>query len=203
MFRNWPKLATTAATVAIGFWVNSSQAAETYAIESGHTYPNFTISHLGFSTMHGRFNQTDGSLVMDRDGFASSVDITIDASSIDTGHDKRDDHLRNEDYFNVAKYPTITYESSKVTFTGEKTATVEGELTLLGVSKPVTLTVDQINCGTHPFFQHYVCGFNATTEFKRSEFGMTKSLPLVGDLVTVRIEVEAIRQEPRKKPGRR
>lgn len=174
-------------------------AGQKFVIDPGHTYPNFTISHLGFSRMHGRFNHTEGHFVMDREGGQSSIDITIDAASIDTGHEKRDDHLRNDDYFNVEKYPEIRFVSDSVQFTGDTSARVQGKLTMLGVTQPVELHVDEIRCGTHPFFQNYVCGFDAYAELKRSDFGMTKSLPLVGDDVKIRIEAEAVRQEPRRK----
>lgn len=169
------------------------QAAETYTLDSAHTYPNFTVSHLGFSTMHGRFNQTEGTVVIDREGEASSVDVTIQTASIDTGLEKRDEHLRSDDFFNVAKYPVMTYKSTSVKFTGEDSAIVQGDLTLLGVSKPVPLYVDHIKCGENPVNKKPTCGFNATTTVKRSDFGMTNYLPGVGDEIAIRIEAEATR----------
>ncbi|MBA1145582.1 polyisoprenoid-binding protein [Ectothiorhodospiraceae bacterium WFHF3C12] len=169
-------------------------AADTYKIDSSHTYPNFTVSHLGFSTMHGRFNETTGTIVMDREGGDSAVDITIQTASIDTGHDKRDEHLRSADFFNVSEYPTITYKSENVYFQGEDSATVTGNLTMLGTTKRVTLHVNSINCGEHPMSGDQVCGFNAITTVKRSDFGMTKFVPAISDEIDIRIEAEAVRQ---------
>lgn len=169
-------------------------AADTYEIDPSHTYPNFTVSHLGFSTMHGRFNETTGTIVMDREGGESSVDITIQAASIDTGHEKRDKHLRSADFFNVSEYPTITYESDQVYFQGENSATVTGKLTMLGTTKRVSLYVDSINCGEHPMSGDQVCGFNAMATVKRSDFGMTKYVPAISDEIDIRIEAEAVKQ---------
>lgn len=175
-------------------------AAEKMELDASHTYPHFKISHLGFSTMHGRFDTTEGTMVLDREGTGSKVEVVIQAASINTGHAKRDEHLRNEDFFNVDKYPTIEYSSSKVTFTGEDTAIVEGSLTMMGITKPVRLNVDQINCGTHPMTLAFTCGFNATTTLNRSEFGIKKYLPMLGDEIAIEIEAEA-RVPTDNKPG--
>ena len=166
--------------------------ADSYTIDPTHTYPNFTINHLGFSTLHGRFAKTSGTLSMDKAKGTGSVDIVIDAASIDTGFKKRDDHLRSPDFFNVVEFPEMTFKSTKVTFSG-KGATVVGDLTMKGVSKSVTLTVDSINCGVHPFNKKDVCGFNASTQLKRSDFGIKYALPAVGDDVMLSIEVEAVK----------
>jgi polyisoprenoid-binding protein YceI len=171
-----------------------SMAADTYEIDSSHTYPNFEVSHLGFSTMSGRFNKTSGTIVMDREGDKSSVEVTIQADSIDTGHGKRDEHLRNEDFFNVSEYPTIKYQSERVYFHDDNSATVTGKLTMLGTTRPVTLYVNSINCGDHPMSDDQVCGFNALTTVKRSDFGMTKFVPAISDEIEIRIEAEAVKQ---------
>lgn len=171
-------------------------SAASYTIDPAHTYPHFAISHLGFSTMHGRFNKTTGKLDIDLEKKTGAVDITIDAASVDTGFPKRDDHLRTPDFFNVAEFPEIKYKSTKVTITGDNAATVEGNLTITGVTKPVTLTVDAIKCGEHPMPQmkgKFVCGFNATASLKRSDFGVKYGLPAVGDDVKLTFEVEAIK----------
>ena len=167
-------------------------AADSYTIDPSHTYPNFKIDHLGFSTLHGRFGNTSGRLSMDRAKGSGSVDIVIDAASIDTGHAKRDDHLRSPDFFNVVEFPQITFTSNTVKYVGDG-ATVAGDLTILGVTRQVTLELPRINCGTHPFNKKQVCGFNATTRFKRSDFGMNYGLPGIGDEVSLEIEVEAFK----------
>ena len=166
--------------------------ADSYTIDPSHTYPNFKIDHLGFSTMHGRFGKTTGRMSMDRAKGSGSVDIVIDAASIDTGHGKRDDHLRSPDFFNVIEFPQITFTSSTVKYLGDG-ASVTGDLTIMGVTRSVTLDVPRINCGTHPFNKKQVCGFNATTHFKRSDFGMSYGLPGIGDEVSLDIEVEAFK----------
>ena len=172
--------------------LSMAQADGNYQLDPTHTYPNFTINHLGFSTLHGRFGKTTGSLSMDKAKGTGSVDIVIDAASIDTGFKKRDDHLRSPDFFNVVEFPQITFKSTKVTFKGNG-ATLVGDLTIKGVSKSVTLDVSSINCGVHPFSKKDVCGFDATTQLKRSDFGIKYALPAVGDDVMLSIEMEAVK----------
>lgn len=167
-------------------------AADSYTIDPTHTYPNFKISHLGFSTMHGRFGKTSGHISMDRNKGTGSVDIVIDVASVDTGFRKRDDHLRSPDFFNAVEFPDITFKSNKVTYKGNG-ATLTGKLTIKGVTKTVTLDVPSINCGTHPFNKKQVCGFDASTQFKRSDFGVSYGLPGIGDDVKLEIEVEAFK----------
>lgn len=174
----------------------SAVAAETYTIDPDHTYPYFTINHLGFSTLHGRFNSTKGKIVMDKTGNTSAVNIVIDATSVDTSMKKRDDHLRSPDFLNATEFPEITYKSSKITFNGATKATVDGTLTISGVSKPVKLDVQHINCGIHPMDpkkEKFVCGFDATTKIKRSDFGVKYALPAIGDEMVISLGVEAIR----------
>lgn len=172
--------------------VSTNGMAASYSIDPTHTYPNFTINHLGFSTMHGRFGKTSGKLTMDKAKGTGSVDIVIDVASVDTGFKKRDDHLRSPDFFNAVEFPQITFKSTKVTFNG-KGATVVGDLTMKGVTKSVTLAVASINCGVHPFSKKDVCGFDATAKLKRSDFGIKYALPAVGDEVNLTIEVEAVK----------
>ncbi len=181
-----------AALVALS---GSAMAAEHYTIDPTHTYPNFTIDHLGFSTMHGRFNKTSGKLTIDWEAKSGSVEIVIDASSIDTGFAKRDDHLRSPDFLNTAEFPEITYRSTRVKLSDDKrSATVEGTLTIMDTTKPVTLEVEHIHCGNHPMKKGtYVCGFNATATIRRSDFGVTYALPKIGDEMALEIEVEAFR----------
>jgi polyisoprenoid-binding protein YceI len=171
----------------------SMAAASSYTVDPNHTFPHFEINHLGFSTMHGRFDKTEGKLTVDLAGKTGSVDIKIDAGSVDTGFNKRDEHLRSPDFLNAAEYPTITYKSSKVVIRDDSTATVDGTLTLMGVSKPVTLTVDHIKCGANPMNKKEMCGFNATTTIKRSDYGVNFALPAIGDEMKITIELEALK----------
>ncbi len=179
------------ASIAL-FPVNSLLAAD-YTIDPGHTYVSFAINHLGFSTMRGKFNKQSGSLKYDSAARSASVTIEIDAASIDTGHDKRDNHLRAPDFLNTVENPTITFKSTEAGWSGDKLTSVKGNLTILGVSKPVTLKVNAINCGVHPFNKKSVCGFDAQTSIKRSDFGVNYGLPAIGEVLDLHIELEAFK----------
>jgi polyisoprenoid-binding protein YceI len=193
--QTWEKNLKTqfAACFLIGAFALPAAAADSYSVDPAHTYPNFEINHLGFSTMHGRFGATTGKVMLDQAGKSGSIDITIDASSIDTGHAKRDTHLKSEEFFNVAKYPTLTYKATKLKFNGDKLSGADGELTMLGVTKPASLAVTAFNCGPHPMNKKPMCGANATTTIKRSDFGLSTYVPAVGDEVKITIEIEAVK----------
>ena len=184
---------TLAALAVSAAFALPAAAADSYTIDASHTYPGFEINHLGFSTMRGTFDSSSGKITLDPAGKSGSIEITIDATSIDTGHAKRDEHLKSEEFFNVAKFPTLAYKAGKLKFDGDKLTGADGELTLLGVTKPVSLTVTSFHCGPHPMNKKQVCGANATASIKRSEFGMTTYVPAVGDEVKISIEVEAVR----------
>jgi len=184
------------ASMLIALPLSAHSAAESFTIDPGHTYPHFKINHLGFSTMQGRFNETMGKLTIDMVNKTGSVDITINAASVDTAHEKRDKHLRSPDFLNAAEFPEITYKSTMVMIHDDKSVHIDGNLTIMGTTKPVSLHVNTMNCGIHPFDpkkQKFVCGFDAMTTIKRSEFGITYGLPGVGDDMEIFIEVEAIR----------
>lgn len=168
-------------------------AVENYTIDATHTFPSFEVMHLGYSLQRGRFNKTTGKITLDTAGKKGSAEITIDAASVDTGLDKLEVHLRGEDFFNVAKFPTITFKGDKFTFEGDKVKTVAGNLTMLGVTKPVTLTAAYFNCADHPMAKKKACGGDFTTTVKRTDFGMKYAVPAVADDVTLRIQVEAFK----------
>ena len=165
-----------------------------YTVDPGHTYVSFAINHLGFSTMRGKFNKQSGSLMYDPSGKKASVTIEIDAASIDTGHEKRDQHLSSPDFLNAAENPTITFKSTKAGWSGNNLTSVTGNLTILGVSKPVTLKVGSINCGEHPFNKKQVCGFDASGSIKRSDYGVNYGLPAIGEVLDLQIELEAVKE---------
>jgi polyisoprenoid-binding protein YceI len=167
--------------------------AADYTVDPGHTYVSFAISHLGFSTMRGKFNEQTGSLQFDPAAKKASVMIEIDAASIDTGHAKRDAHLQSPDFLNAVENPTITFKSTSATWNGAKPATVTGDLTLLGVSKPVTLTITSMKCGPNPFSKKETCGFDATASITRTDFGVTYGTPAIGEVLDLQIEFEAIK----------
>lgn len=182
--------------VLLVFSVMAQAATESYTIDPTHTYPNFTINHLGFSTMHGRFNKTSGTLKFDRSSMMGSIDLTIDATSIDTGMKKRDDHLRGPDFLNSTEFPVITFKADNVKLNKDGSGKVKGMLTMAGVSKAVTLMVHKMNCGIHPFDpkkKKFVCGFDATATIMRSDFGIVYGKPMIGDEMQLSFEVEAIR----------
>lgn len=171
----------------------SAHAADSYTVDPAHTFPHFSISHLGFSTMHGRFDHTSGKITLDRSAKRGSLDIAIDADSVSTGFAKRDKHLKSPDFFNAVEFPTISYKSSSIKFKGDTPSSVEGQLTLLGVTKPVTLSIDAFHCGDNPMNHKYECGAAASTQIKRSDFGMNAFLPGIGDDVKLEFEIEAYR----------
>jgi len=167
--------------------------ADSYSIDPTHTFPSFEIDHLGFSTQRGRFNATQGKLTLDEEKMSGSVEITIDAASIDTGLGTLEEILRSEDYFDVQNHPTLTFRSDNFPYADGRLTAVSGELTLLGVTLPVTLNVTRFKCSFNALRLRTVCGADANTSIKRSEFGMQKGIPFVGDEVKISIQVEAIR----------
>ena len=171
----------------------SAFAADSYTVDPNHTFPHFSINHLGFSTMQGRFDKSSGKVTLDRAAKTGSVEIAIESASVSTGFAKRDEHLRSPDFFNAAEFPAITYKSTAMHFKGDAPASVDGNLTILGVTKPVTLTIDAFNCGTNPMSKKDECGAGASAQIKRSDFGVKYGLPAVGDDVKLVFEIEAIK----------
>ncbi len=167
--------------------------AATYTIDSAHSFPQFEIRHMSFSLIHGQFNHTTGTITMNRAQELGSVHVVIAVDSIDTGHAQRDKDLLAPSFFDAAKYPTMTYDSTKVVYHGKTAATVYGKLTMKGVTRPVELQVSRIHCAKDPFSAHGTrCGFDATANIKRSRFGVLGDLPVVPDNVHIIINVEAV-----------
>jgi len=156
----------------------------------------FKVSHFGWSNNWGRFNDVSGSIDFDKaDVTKSKVSITIKTASIDTNHGKRDAHLRSPDFFNAKEFPEMKFVSTKIDKTGDKTANVTGNLTLLGVTKPVTLSVTWNKEGPHFRNKDKIhTGFSATGTIKRSDFGMKKFVPAIGDTITIFLDIEAVKQ---------
>ncbi len=169
-------------------------APETYMIEPSHSMPRFEYSHFGYSLQLSRFDTVSGKITIDRAAKSGSVDVTIDAKSVNTGSTLFNGHIQGEDFFDTAKYPAITFKSNKVKFDGDKVASVDGDLTVKGITKPVTLTVNSFLCMPHPMMKKDACGATATTKVKRSDFNMGKYAPYVGDEVTLTIPVESVKQ---------
>jgi len=189
------KLSTLAAAaiLSIAAAAPALAAPETYVVDGSHTFPRFSYSHLGFSTQLSRFNKTTGKVVFDKAAKTGSVDIEIDAKSVDTGSMLFNEHIQGEDFLDTAKFPTATFKSTKVIFKGDKPAKIQGELTIKGVTKPVILTVTSFQAMPHPMQKKDAIGANATTTIKRSEFNAGKYAPHVGDEVRIDIAIEAIK----------
>ena len=177
-------------------------AADSYAIDPYHSFVNFEVDHLGgLSRLRGQFGKSAGKFTLDQAAKTGSLDVTVQTASINTGdNDKgsrprsRDEHLRTPEFFNVAEFPTMTFKSTKVVFKGDNLASVEGNLTLLGVTKPLTLTVERWKCMPHPNSKKDMCGGNASGTLKRSDFGMKFGIPGVGDDIALWIGVEAYKE---------
>lgn len=182
---------TMIAALAVLVFSGAAAVADSYTLDPDHTFPRFEISHLGFSTHHGQFNKTAGKLRLDRAAKNGSVEITVDTASISTGDPALEKHLRSDEFFNVAKFPAMTFRSRALKFNGDVPVAAEGELTLLGVTRPLTLSISRVKCGPHPVLKKEECGAEVSGTLKRSEFGMKAYVPLVGDEVTLHIQVEA------------
>src|SRR5574340_577211 len=168
-------------------------AADNYTIDSTHTWPVFEVNHMGFSTQRGRFNKSSGKISLEETAKKGSVELVIETASLDMGFDKWDEHMKSEDFFNVAKFPTMRFTSDKLVFDGDKVVAAEGSFTLLGVTRPLTLTVSNFRCAPHPMVKKPACGADITATLKRSEFGMSKYVPGVSDEVRISAPVEAIK----------
>jgi len=190
------KIRIVAASIAL--CVALPVAAETYTLDPVHSEVSFETEHLGFSHQVGTFVKSTAKATIDRAAKTGAVDVTIDPSSVRTHDSTRLDAIvKGEKFFNVEKYPTITYKASDFKFDGDRLVAVNGELTLLGVTKPVTLNVDHFRCGANPFNKKPMCGGDASATIKRSEWGMTAGLPYApADDVKLMIPFEAYQVEP-------
>ncbi len=172
-------------------------APENYTLDPYHTYPYFEVDHLGVSTMRGSFEKSSGKFTLDHAAKTGSVELTVETASINTGdNDKgarpraRNDHLRTADFFNVAEFPRMTFKSTGVKFAGENPVEIAGNLTLVGVTKPLVLKVERWVCKDHPVSKKPMCGGNASATLKRSEFGMKYGIPAIGDELKLYFEFE-------------
>ena len=169
-------------------------APETYVVDGNHTFPRFSYNHLGYSIQMSRFDKATGTVTLDKAAKTAAVDIVIDTKSVNTGSATFNEHIQGEDFLDTTKYSTAAFKSTKVVFDGDKPASIEGNLTLKGVTKPVTLTVTNFKAAPHPMLKKDAIGANATTKVKRTDFNMGKNVPYVGDEVTIDIAIEAVKQ---------
>jgi polyisoprenoid-binding protein YceI len=173
-------------------------APVTYNIDPMHSFPNFSVNHLGMTTIHGRFDRMGGKIVLDQAAKAGSLEVKVQTASVSTGDAKRtdggrsrDEHLRTPDFFNSAEFPEMMFKSTKLNFAGDKVESIDGTLTLLGVTKPVKMNVSSFNCGPHPFNKKPMCGAYVEGTIKRTDFGMKYGVPGISDEVKLAIGIEA------------
>lgn len=176
-------------------------AEQAYTIDPTHTFITIQASHQGLSQMHAMFTKVSGKLWLDREQGTGKVDIKIDTTSLTFGSALMDRVIQGEDYLNGAKFPTATYQSDSITFKNKKAVAVNGTLTLLGVTKPVKLTIDTFTCMNHPMLKREVCGADAHAEFDRSQFGMNKGADAEHPIVRVLIGIEAVQGDLPAGPG--
>lgn len=167
---------------------------ETYRLDRPHTQVLFSVSHLGFSHSYGRFTDYDGTFTLNRGKLeGSSVHVSIRTNSVTMDDTDWTEAVKGEGYFDVAHYPVMTFQSTKIVRTGPDMADVFGNLTLLGVTRPAKFAVTLNKTGRHPFKEEYVAGLSGDGVINRSDFGMTGGLPLVGDEVRIHLEIEGNR----------
>lgn len=185
----------TLAGIALAATLSSAAfaAPESYVIDTTHTFPRFSYSHFGLSKQLSRFNKTTGTVVLDKAAKTGAVDVTIDMKSVDTGFSVFDGHIQGADFLDTAAHPTATFKSTAVRFDGDKPVAVDGNLTIKGVTRPVTLQVTSFINTAHPMLNKDAIGANATAVIKRSEFNAGKYAPNVGDEVTLDIALEAVK----------
>lgn len=188
--RHW----LTAIAVSSAITGPALAAPETYVVDPTHTYPRFSYDHFGLSTQLSKFTKTSGKVVLDRVAKTASVDIEIDMKSVDTGYATFNEHIQAEDFLDTNKFPKASFKSTKVVFEGDKPTSIEGNLTIKGITKPVTLKVNRYVNKPHPMRKVDVIGADASAVIKRSDFNAGKFAPAVGDEVTITVAIEALKQ---------
>lgn len=176
---------------------------ENYTIDPYHTIPHFSLEYHGFGTFLGRFDKTGGKFSVDRGAKKGALEFTIETASLTTGDNdrgsrprSRDEHLRSVDFFNVAEFPRMTFRSTNVRFNGDNPAEITGQITLLGITRPMTLTVDRWVCKDHAVYKKPACGGNVSGVIKRSEFGMKYAIPSISDDVRLTTLFLGLRDSP-------
>jgi polyisoprenoid-binding protein YceI len=179
-----------ALVLAAGF-ISQAMAAETFQLEKTHVDLLFSINHAGFTEKHGSFRELDATLQYDAQKPEDShVTVTVRTDSIDTGFPARDADLKSAKFLDVAKYPEMRFVSTKVTRNADQTLRIDGDLTLHGVTKPITLQAKLNKAAPNPFDKRPTVGFSANGSLKRSDFGVATYLPVIGDVVTITIDAE-------------
>ena len=177
-----------ALVIALVLPFSAMAAPESYTLDPYHTITHFEVSHFGFTNIRGHFEKNAAKFVIDRAAKTASLEVTVQTASVSTGDSERgsrprsrDEHVKSPDFFNVVEFPAMIFKSTAVKFSGDNPAAVEGSLTLLGVTKPLTLNVEHWKCGPHPANKKEMCGGIAAGTMKRSEWGMKYGIPMLGD----------------------
>ena len=165
--------------------------AQTYRVDPRHTHVNWAVSRMGGITFRGKLARNTGAVMLDAAAGKGEVEISLDARGAMSGNDMLDKVLLTASFFNVEKFATASYKSSNVAFNGQAPVRVEGELTMLGVTRPVTLTITNFKCGVEPFSKLRFCAADATATIKRSDWGMIGAMQLAGDEVKIDVAIEA------------
>lgn len=173
---------------------SAEAAPETYVIDNSRTSSQFSYRYLGLSNQTNRFEKISGTVVLDRDAQSGSADVTIDATSVSTGQAMLDEQMQSADFFDTANYPVITFKSGKMVLNGGQSS-LSGELTIKGVTRPVTLAVTHFQCMQDPTFKVETCGANATVTVKRSDFNMGKYAFLVSNDITLSLALKAVKAQ--------
>lgn len=184
-----------ATLTALAVMAASAQAApETYVIDNNQTVANFSFSYLGMANQTHKFDKTSGRVVFDPVTKTGSADVTIDAASINTGVTLFNNKMQSASFFDTAKHPVIAFKSSKMVMEGDQMS-MRGELTIKGITRPVTLAVSNFQCLPHPELKVDVCGANATVTVKRSDFNMGKYALLASNSVTLSLTIGAVKEQ--------
>ncbi len=165
-------------------------AEQQFKIDPDHTYPSFEFPHMGISVWRGKFDKTSGTVTLDREARTGSVEVRVDAASVDFGHRLMNEVAASDQWLDVERFPVMRYRGPMV-FEGDTPVAVEGELTLLAVTRPVRLRINSFKCTTHPLFRREVCGADAEGDLDRADFGMTRYPEMAR--IHLRIQVEAMR----------
>ena len=166
-------------------------AADTYTIDPEYTIPTFEVEHLGFTTQRGRFDKTEGRVVLDFAAKKGVVEFTVQTSTLDMGSRAWTVHVSGPGLFDIERFPTMSFKSDSLQFEGNKVVSADGQFTLLGITKPIHLTVNHFACGANPLNKKAMCAADITGTLKRSDYGMVKYIPAVSDEIRISVPVEA------------
>lgn len=178
--------------LAMGFATGAQAQEQSYTIDPEHTFPLYAIEHFGVSLQHGRFNETRGKIVLNPAARSGAVEVVINAASVDSGLPALDRRLRGDGFFKVDAFPQIVYRSTAVRFDNDQPVAIDGELTMLGVTRPLRLEVTRFRCTTHPLAGGKRCGAMARGIVRRADYALSSyRAPLLGEEVELSIAVEA------------